>query len=224
MTTQKTLKRRVRKRAAKTGESYTAARSQLLRKADVPAPEPIDSMAIAGVSDEAMVRGSGKPLAEWLPVLDAWGASQRKHTEIARWIVDEHGVPGWWAQNVTVAYERARGMRALHQDPTGFSISVSKTISATPERVSEALTDASLRSAWLPDAPIKLRRSNAGRSARFDWGEPRSLVGIMLFAKGVGKTQVGLGHDKLPDADAAERLKLMWRERLGALKEMLERK
>ncbi|MBA3587552.1 MAG: hypothetical protein H0W41_07935 [Chloroflexi bacterium] len=40
MTTQKTLKRRVRARAAKTGESYTAARAQLLRKADPPAPAP----------------------------------------------------------------------------------------------------------------------------------------------------------------------------------------
>ena len=36
MTTQKTLKRRVRARAAKTGESYTAARSQLLNKAGAP--------------------------------------------------------------------------------------------------------------------------------------------------------------------------------------------
>jgi len=222
MTTHKTLKVRVRARAAKTGESYTAARSQLLRKAD--APPPPDTLALAGVSDEAMIRGSGRPLGEWLPLLDAWRASERKHTEIARWLVDEHGVPGWWAQNVTVAYERARGMRALHEDPTGFSISVSKTISATPERVSGALTDASLRSAWLPDAPIRLRRSTEGRSARFDWDEPKSLVGVMLFAKGEGKTQISLGHEKLPDAAAAERLKAMWREQLTMLKGLLEGK
>jgi Domain of unknown function (DUF4287) len=219
MTTQKTLKRRVRARAAKTGESYTAARSQLLRKADAPA---VDSMELAGVSDEAMIRGTGKPLGEWLPLLDGWGATERKHAEIARWLVAEHGVPGWWAQSVTVAYERARGIRTLHQDPTGFSISVSKTISASPERVSEALTDDSLRAAWLPDAPIRLRRSNPGRSARFDWDEPKSLVGVMLFAKGEAKTQVGLAHEKLPDADAADRLKRMWRGRLADLKALLE--
>jgi len=222
MTTQKTLKKRVRVRAAKTGESYTAARAQVLRKSDVPEHPGPDTLAIAGVSDEAMVRGTGKPLAEWLQLLDAWGADQRKHTEIARWIVGEHGVPGWWAQNVTVAYERARGMRTLHQDPTGFSISVSKTIGATPERTSDALTDPSLRKAWLPGAPIRVRRSTRGRSARFDWDDPPSLVGVMLFAKGEGRTQVSLGHEKLPDADAAERLKLMWRERLAALKDVLE--
>lgn len=223
MTTHKTLKRRVRARAAKTGESYTAARAQLLRKTDPPEPATPDTLAIAGVSDEAMIRATGKPLGEWLPLLDAWGADQRTHTKIARWIVAEHGVPGWWAQNVTVAYERARGMRALHEVPSGFSISVSKSISATPERVSDAWTDASLRAAWLPAAPIRVRRSTRGRSARFDWDEPTSLVGVMLFTKGEGKTQISLSHEKLPDADSAERLKVMWRERMAVLKDVLEK-
>ena len=221
MTTQKTLKRRVRARSAKTGESYTAARAQVLHKADPTQPAP-DSMALAGITDEAMIRGTGKPLSEWFPLLDAWGASEHKHTEIARWLVNEHGVPGWWAQSVTVAWERARGIRVLHQDPAGFSISVSKTVAATAERVSDAWTDASLRSAWLPDAPIRMRRSTRGRSARFDWDEPPSLVGVMLFAKGDAKTQISLGHEKLPDAEMAERMKLMWRERLTALKAVLE--
>ena len=63
-----------------------------------------------------------------------------------------------------------------------------------------------------------MRRSNRGRSARFDWDEPPSLVGVMLFAKGDAKTQISLAHEKLPDAETAERIKLMWRERLTALK------
>jgi hypothetical protein len=221
MTTHKTLKRRVRARSIKTGESYTAARAQVLRKAEAPDPPP-DSMALAGMSDEAMIRGTGKSLSEWFPLLDAWGATEHRHPEVARWLVNEHGVAGWWAQNVTVAYERARGIRVLHQDPAGFSISVSKTIAASADRVSDAFTDASLRSAWLPDAPIRLRRSTRGRSARFDWDDPSSLIGVMLFAKGDARTQVSLGHEKLPDADAADRLKLMWRSRLSALKAMLE--
>jgi len=86
MTTQKTLKRRVRARAAKTGESYTAARAQLLRKADPPAPAPEpppDTMALTGMTDSAMVRGSGKPLGEWLAILDA-GAPESASTPTPR--------------------------------------------------------------------------------------------------------------------------------------------
>lgn len=225
MTTQKTFKRRVRARSAKTGESYTAARAQLLRKTDAPAsaaePAP-DAMALTGVSEEAMVRATGRPIGAWLELLDASGASEHKHPEIARWLVNEHGVPGWWAQSVTVGYERARGMRAMYQEPGGFAASASKTINASAERISDAFTDPSLREQWLPDAPISLRSMVPGRSARFDWGDPPSRVAYNLTAKGDGKTQVGLGHEKLPDAEAVARLKAMWRERLGVLKRMLE--
>ncbi len=225
MTTQKTFKQRVRARSAKTGESYTAARAQLLRKTDAPAPVPapgVDPIELTGVSHEAMVRATGKQIGQWLEILDAWGARERKHTEIARWLVAAHGIPRWWAQSVTVGYERARGMRVRHQEPTGFSVSVSRTIAAAAERISDAFTDASLRSRWLPDAPISLRTANRGRSARFDWDDPPSRVGFDMFPKGEGKTQIGLGHEKLPDADTAERIKAMWRERLTALKELLE--
>ena len=77
MTTQKTFNRLFLARAAKTGESYTAARSQLLRKTDGPGsrdpdatPEPVPSAEeLAGMSDEALIRGSGRPIAEWLRIL-----------------------------------------------------------------------------------------------------------------------------------------------------------
>lgn len=221
MTTQKTFKRRVRARAAKTGESYATSRSQLLAKT-ADAPLAADVQVLTGMTDEALERGSGKRLGEWLRILDAWGATERKHPEIARWLVAEEGIGGWWAQSVTVAYERVRGMRAMHQQPGGFAIAVTRTIRATPERISEAFTDGATRVAWLPDAPISVRTSRPGKSARFDWSDPPSRVAYDLAVMGERKTQLSLGHEKIPDAAAAERLKGLWRERLDALKELLE--
>ena len=75
-----------------------------------------------------MERATGKRHAEWFALLDEWGATEHTHTEIARWLSETHGFPGWWVQNVTVAYERARGMRAPHQMRDGFSVSVTRTI------------------------------------------------------------------------------------------------
>jgi uncharacterized protein YndB with AHSA1/START domain len=222
MTTRKTLKRRVRARSAHTGESYTAARAQVLRKADAPPAPPPDVMALAGVSDAALDRATGKPLAEWLDILDAWGGTEHKHPEIARWLSTEQHVPPWWTQTVTVAYERARGMRAMHERPDGYSVSVSRTIRVTPERLTDAFTKAELRQRWLPDAPIRVRTSTRGRSARFEWDEPPSRVSFTVFPKDGGKTQLGLGHERLPDAATGERLKRMWRERLDALRDLLE--
>jgi hypothetical protein len=228
MTTQKTFKRRIRARAAKTGESYATARTQLLRKTDVPAavaaaPTPgLNAEELAGMSDDALVRGSGRPIAEWLRILDDWGGTAHTHTEMARWLVAEHGIGGWWAQGVTVAYERARGMRAMHQRPDGYSVSVSRTIGAPAAEVRAAFTSAARRRRWLPDAPMRQRRTTAAASARFDWAEPSSRVVVLLTPKGEARTQVTVTHEKLADAGDVDRLRALWRERLGELKKLLE--
>lgn len=222
MTTQKTFKRRVRARAAKTGEAYSAARTQLLRKAEVTTPpKPLDPVELTGMSDEAMIRGSGRSIREWVEILDRWGGTEHRHTEIARWLVAEHGIGGWWAQSVTVAYERARGMRATNERPDGFTVSISKTVGVPAERVSEAFTDAALRQRWLPDAPIRERTAQSGRSARFDWDDPPSRLLLYILPK-EAKTQVTLQLEKLPDAPSMERLRAFWRGRLAALKALLE--
>jgi uncharacterized protein YndB with AHSA1/START domain len=229
MPTQKTFKRRVRTRMDKTGESYTAARHQLLRKGADPDLEPTVDAAATTVetelmtSDAAMRRATGRGHAEWFALLDAWGATTHTHTEIARWLSEEHGVPGWWTQNVTVNYERARGMRAPHEMGDGFSISVTRTIATDPERLLAAFTDPTIRKRWLPEAGMRRRPTRAALSARFDWDEPPSRVVVTVAAKGPGKGLVAVAHEKLPDATAAERSKADWRASLDALKALLER-
>ncbi|HET9545067.1 MAG TPA: DUF4287 domain-containing protein, partial [Gaiellaceae bacterium] len=133
MTQRKTLKRRVRARMEKTGERYTAARAHVVGE---PAPEPVQEPDLSGLaSEDALVAATGRRWKEWFAVLDAWGANERKHGEIARRLRSEHGVPGWWSQTVTVGYERARGLRVKHERPDGFSVSVSRTVAAPAERL-----------------------------------------------------------------------------------------
>jgi hypothetical protein len=246
MPTQKIFKGRVRARMAKTGESYTAARRQLLHKADAGAiaPEPIapevpnapeaperptsadapDAIPDGAllVADEAMQRATGKGHAEWFAILDDWGATEHTHTEIAKWLSETHGFPGWWVQNVTVAYERARGMRAPHQMRDGFSISVTRTITTDSSRALAAFIDEAARGQWLPDATLRQRPTRAALSARFDWAEPRSRLVVTVVPKAPDKALVSIAHEQLPDADSAARLKAAWREWLAALKEFLE--
>jgi hypothetical protein len=238
MTTQKTFKQRVRARAERTGESYTAARAQLLRKSSAaPEPQPVASPEpvapgpdpapeatanVSGVSHEAMRRATGRTIAEWLPILDEWGASDHNHTEIARWLVSEHGIPGWWAQSVTVAYERARGRRAVHQVAGGFSVSVNKTVGVSADRLYAAFADGDKRGRWLPDAPLRERSLRAGHSVRLEWDEPASRVGLFVRTTGDDKAQATVVHEKLPDGESVERLRTFWRERLDELKRQLE--
>lgn len=83
----------------------------------------------AGMSDEAVKAATGRDWAEWRTHLDAMGAAELAHIEIAR-LLSADGVPGWWSQMVTVGYERMIGKRALGQRCDGkFSASASRTVS-----------------------------------------------------------------------------------------------
>ena len=98
----------------------------------------------------------------------------------------------------------------------GFSISVTRTVAADAERSLAAFTDAAIRRRWLPERP-DAPAADSGRSctARFDWSDPPSRLVVNVAPKGAGKALVAVAHEKLPDAEAAERFKARWREWLG---------
>ena len=152
MTTQKTFKRRVRDRMAKTGESYTAARRQLIAAGDQPDPGTPTYETV--VSDDRMLEATGKRHEAWFKIFDRWGAKERTHTEIASHVIEELGVEGWWGQSITVSYERARGMRAVGQMKDGWTITASKTVSVPVDDLFDAVVEERVRKEWLPDADV----------------------------------------------------------------------
>ena len=171
----------------------------------------------------ALRRSTGRDRGEWFAMLDTWGAGGRAYREIADWLTGEHGVSSWWAQKLIVEYEQARGSRDAGVRPDGtFAGGASKTIAAPVQRVFEAVVDASLRERWLPGVVLRERTSQSGRSARFDWDDGASRVNVTFAALGDDKSQVAIEHDHLQDARAAAERKAFWRERLTALKDLLE--
>jgi hypothetical protein len=219
MTRQKSFKRLVRARMEKTGQSYTTARATLLAAEE---PKLTEGPALS-VSDEVIRRRTGRGWEEWFDLLDEWGGAERPHGEIARWVAEEHETDGWSAQAVTVSYERARGLRAVGEHLDGFAISASKTVAVPVERLYEAFVDESLRRRWLPDGELRERTVLKPRSARFDWGDGETRVNVVFEAKGDAKSTAALQHERLADGAEAERMKTFWRERVGTLKEVLER-
>ena len=178
----------------------------------------------AALTSEEAVRGAtGRSYEDWFRVLDSADMASRGHGEIADALTGEHGVSSWWAQTITVGYERARGLRPPHGGRDGlFSISASKTIEVPVERLFEAFMDAGLRERWLPDGELRERTSQPARSARFDWGDGATRVNAGCESKGDARSQVALAHERLADAQAADEMKRYWRERLNALKALLE--
>ncbi|MDQ4025861.1 MAG: DUF4287 domain-containing protein [Actinomycetota bacterium] len=225
MTRQKSFKERIRARMEKTGESYATARRRLVEKADADARKRRTPRTIAAhrPAEEAVVSATGRPTEEWFGLLDAWGATGRTHTEIARWLVDEQGVDGWWAQSLTVSYEQERGMRAPGQRADGtYGVSASKTVAVPVDVLFEAFLDERERAKWLGNHTFDVRTARPGVSITGAWEDGTSRLTIAFVPKGETKSQVALEHGRLPDARGADEMKAFWRERLGGLKKLLE--
>jgi hypothetical protein len=223
MSTQKLFKRRVRERMSKTGESYTAARRHVVVGRDrLETARTRLSSAKELASDEKLTEATGRDWQAWLSLLDRWGARDRKHRETVDYLIGEHTVPGWWAQAITTGYERAHGLRLKHQQPDGFTIYASKTISVPIDVLFHAFVDERSRVRWLMDGPMAIRTSQPAKVARFDWPDGTSRILVTFEAKGPSKSTAYVSHERLPDAAAGEAAKLAWRERLEGLKSFLE--
>jgi hypothetical protein len=223
MTKQGSFKRRVRARMAETGERYAAARGQLSRKRDrVQAARSRLATLADRPSDDKVRAATGRRWEAWFGVLDRWGARERRNAETVSFLVDEHDVPPWWAQTIATWYLRARGVRLKHQQADGFTVYASKTIAAPLDEVFDAFVNARVRRRWLTDGTMRMRTSQPGRTARFDWGDGATRVGVSFEERGPTKATVAVAHERLPDPDEAESAKASWRGRLGDLKSFLE--
>ncbi|MEV2276774.1 hypothetical protein AB0I72_14450 [Nocardiopsis sp. NPDC049922] len=231
MTRQKSFKQRVRSRMAKTGESYTAARAHLLsseaRPAAVasqepvtPAETPVATMR-ARVSGEAVRERTGRDYDQWFSLLDAWGATDRTHKEIAAHLVEERGVDGWWAQSLTVAYEQERGMRTPGQRKDGYAVNASKTVRAPMEEVFAAFVEESVRERWLDGAEWTVRSYNEPKRVTADLADGTRVI-VYLTARGTDRVSAAVEQSRLPDPDSAAEAKEFWRDRLGRLKALVE--
>ena len=199
-------------------------------KPSTPATNPAHS---SKVSDDAVLKATGKSWADWITRLDKAGAAEMTHAQIAEHLSTKERVGDWWAQMVTVGYEQAKGRRAKHEKPDGFSISASKTFDAPLETLFAAFTDARRRSRWLPATDLTLRKTTEFKSVRITWnsgigikGEAGTSIEVNLYDKttkaGIIKSSAQLQHNKLPTAAAAEHAKAWWKDRLETLKDVLD--
>jgi hypothetical protein len=221
MTEQRSFKRLVRVRMDKTGESYTAARTALLATGGSGSDQTKPPLI---VPDASIRERTGRGWEEWFDLLDAWGAADKTHREIAIWVASQLAIEplGWNAQAITGSYERARGGRAVGQTPDGFRITAAKTVAVPVEQLYAAFVEPKLRRTWLPDADLQERTATAPRSARFDWNGGPSRLHATFDAKDAHKSTASLNHERLADATERDRMKAYWKERLATLKLTLE--
>lgn len=246
MPSNKDFKRLVRARMRKTGEAYTAARAKLLRKGAVeaggeggaepadghsassapsvpsaPAASPAEYAKVAGMSDEAVKAKTGCTWERWVFALDHVKAHQWPHRAIAQYVHEKYQIEGWWAQTVTVGYERIRSLRERGQRRSGeYQATKSRTVPASLSKLFRAFSQPRVRSQWLPGVTVTVRKATPNRSIRITWEDGTSVEG-WFTAKERSKSQVQVQHRKLLSKEAANRMKQYWTERLDVLAQML---
>jgi len=218
MPTQKDFKRRVRARMQKTGESYTAARHQLLAIPTTSKPS-FDRAKLAGMSDAAVRAKTGRTWAEWVRVLDAAGAVKLPHRAIAQHVASL-GLTSWWTQTVTVGYERIRGLRQRGQKRSGtYEASNTRTFAVPVGVLFDAFADARVRQRWLP-VNVSVRSARPPRRMRLSWDDG-TLVHVEFVSKSNAKSAVAVQHTKLADRAALQHIKRTWTLHFNRLASML---
>lgn len=212
MTQQESFKKRVRERMSRTGERYSTARRQLLSRA-----EPARSWAATPeTSDDAVRASTGKGWEEWRRIIDGHGITD--HAAIASRLQESHGLDGWWAQTVTVGYERIIGLRLPYQRPDGtFSATKSRTLSCDPDELRSMLLDSDDRAVLLGDLETELRSSPQSKSIRIRLDEGTVL--FTLDPVSDGRTKATVTHERLARFDDVARWKEYWSGWLAAVDE-----
>lgn len=233
MTRHKDLKRIIRDRMEKTGESYTTARLRIVSKQpppNLPAARSVDLAALAGMSDDKIAAKTGRTWRDWVRVLDADNAASMPHRDIALLVGSKHGAAMWWAQTVTVGYERIKGLRERGQRRSGeYEVGKSKTFGVSVNTLFDAWANAATRRRWLDGVKLVVRTANRPKSMRLQWPDGTLVVVGFIAkgsaAKGGAKSVVSLAHTKLPTRAASDAAKKFWTNQLAALSSLLgERK
>jgi len=211
MTANKDFKRLVRRRMQRTGESYTAARTNLLK---------INYAKLAGMSDASIKAKTGCTWERWTNALDYAGAQEWPHRQIAEYVHEKFKVGDWWSQTVTVGYERIKGLRQIGQRRDGsFEAAKSKTFAVPLARLYRSWSVAKLRAKWLPE-DLTIRSATPRKYMRITWDDGSSVL-LGFTKKGAAKSAVAVQHIKLGDRAAVTKMKAFWQERLAALGDLL---
>lgn len=166
--------------------------------------------------------GTGRGLEEWFELLDAAGGRGMGHAEIVAFLGRRHALPPAWQQDVAQGYERACGIRAVHQGADGFVAVVRRSIRAPLDLIVQAWTDDFVSACWLPGHPLQVEAIVRRRSVRGAWRDG-TRVEVALSQRGASCAVVHVRHGRLWSVYDVDRFRSFWRARLAALQSLCER-
>ena len=190
-------------------------------------------------SDERVLAATGRGWDAWFALLDGAGARDLDHRALVALVADASEASFWWQQTVTVAYEKARGLRATVGETAdaGFQVGVRRTLDLAADRAWAWLVEGDGRALWLGSCPDfqpspgvaftcgdgstgEVRTVRPGRRVRVRRTSPDDAAPTTLQLTIVPKDErcvVALHHERLPDEAARTSMKRHWTDVLDAI-------
>ena len=181
------------------------------------------SKKIGMYNEDTYRKKTGKSFQQWAVILNKAGAEKMNHAQMAEYLFKKYPkVSGWWLQMITATYEQEHGMREKYQSLKGYEISRGKTINTSLKSLYEAWDNVKLRSRWLAEESIVIRKTTPRKSMRITRKDGNTILAVNFYPKGSEKSQVVVQHTKLANMTEAKQMQSYWEGRLEKLKGMLE--
>ncbi len=170
------------------------------------------------ISDDAVLKATGRSWREWLDLLGGADMAQSSHEEIAVFLRE---VPSWWQQSIATAFERSIGRASENEAGDGFQVSVSRTLDLPAETVFQAWIDGELRAKWLRHGDFEPSTVRAPDTIRGKWTPDGSRIDVTVSDAGEGRCELTVGHRKLAGDAAVERMREFWKRSFDRLVERI---
>jgi hypothetical protein len=172
---------------------------------------------------------TGRTLENWFSLLEDRGCAVLPHKAIADYLHGEHGVDYWWAQTLTVEFERHIGRRVKGQTSDGlFQLGIRRTLAVPLSELWILITERG--ELWQDkDGPAGEDRYSTfkeGSHFRMAWTDgswkSHSILQIRILPGKKDRNSVlSIHQEKIPDIQSRERLKEHWSGVLGQVEEMI---
>ena len=163
------------------------------------------------VESQRVVDATGRGWDEWCDIVDDWPGHEQGHAAVAAWLESEHGVSAWWAQTITIGWERITGRRLPGEMPDGtFTANRSKTVVVDHAELRENLLDGDGREKLFPGRSTELRSKPSAKAIRIGFAD--TVATISLTSKGDGRVAVSVQHAKLAAPADIDLWKIYWDE------------
>ncbi len=195
------------------------------------------------INDANCKEATGKTIAEWFAELDAFGGIKQGRRPSLTHIVSMTSMREMsWATSLYVEYEKHHGIVKKDGLAEGYSICVTKTISAPVEKTYAIWADSKAFAQMFGDGGTQnlseggeiscnagckatFTRIRPNKDLRFTWHHPGCTAPMtvdVMFQDAKGKTLMNVMTSRIQTKDEADGLRNAWAEFLNKLKSLAE--